>query len=120
MPPPSSGTGGPPEAGTASEGRVIASGGTLVLASAELPAGQPLALSLDLEVRPERFDPHPTRIMTVGREPLDIVAVIDPTDPTRAQIEVPPGWLAPGRYVVDVKTTERSHFPLRRYQILIE
>ena len=33
-------------------------------------------------------------------------------------VDVDTGWLRPsGRYLIEVKTLERSHFPLRRYAL---
>ena len=31
------------------------------------------------------------------------------------RLELDPEWLTPGRYMIEVRTVEKSHFPLRRY-----
>jgi hypothetical protein len=35
----------------------------------------------------------------------------------QARFEIDPAWLAWGVNIVEVKTTEASHFPLRRYTL---
>jgi hypothetical protein len=34
-----------------------------------------------------------------------------------ATLELDPSWLLPGSYFVELQTTERSAFPVRRYAI---
>ena len=39
-------------------------------------------------------------------------------DRTRARIDLPPDALnRPGRYIIEIETTEKSHIPLRRFAI---
>ena len=48
-----------------------------------------------------------------------IVSVGGCEEPTRPTIEVPAEFLSPGRYLVEVKTTEATHYPLLRYVIVV-
>jgi hypothetical protein len=59
-------------------------------------------LSLD-SARPDRERPITGRIVDGSRR--------------TARIEVPTKWLVADSYLVEIKTTEKSHFPLRRYKI---
>jgi len=99
-----------PEEGVAS----VESGQTVTLSAASaMEEGAVLDLVLGEPSNTE--EPLSARILAEGRE-LPLFAILS-EDRTRARIVVPPGWLSPGRYLVEVKTTERSHFPLRRYVI---
>ena len=53
---------------------------------------------------------------TRGRA-LDLLAAVEVDGRMSARLEVEPGWLLPGSYLVELRTTERSHFPLRRYPL---
>jgi hypothetical protein len=61
-------------------------------------------------------EPLPARILAPDGRLLELPAGVA-ADARRARIEIPAGWLAPGRYIIELKTTERSHFPLRRYAL---
>ena len=36
-----------------------------------------------------------------------------------AAVALQPEWLSPGRYLVELRTREKSHFPLRRYVLSV-
>jgi hypothetical protein len=82
-----------------------------------LPAGRAVALNLQLVEPAANGDPLAGRILTEGRVPLGLSAAILGEDRRTARVEIEAGWLLPGRYVIEVHTTERSHFPLRRYAL---
>ncbi len=51
----------------------------------------------------------------VFREALEIRGALHEADRRSARFELQADWLSPGRYIIEMKTTERTHFPLRRY-----
>ena len=99
----------PPATGVA----VLESGQTLSIAAADVADG--LTLDLRLGEPSTTADPLEGRILTEGRELPLTAAVSD--DRNSVRIAVPPGWLSPERYVIEIKTTEKTHFPLRRYAV---
>ena len=68
--------------------------------------------SADAEPRPVRLVSQPDHRI------LELAGALE-ADRRAATIEVDPGYLQPGTYLVEMKTTERSHFPLRRYFIVV-
>jgi hypothetical protein len=96
---------------------VIESGETLALDSASLPSGRPLVLKLALGEPSRSADPRPVRVIAPDGRLLHLSGALVADDRRSAEVEIDPDWLAPGRYVVEVKTTEKSHFPLRRYAL---
>ena len=95
----------------------IESGGTLELEAASLPQGRPLVLALRLGEPSQILGPRPVRVIAPDGRLLHATGRVDPEDRLTASLEIDPAWLIPGRYIVEVKTTERSHFALRRYAI---
>ena len=94
----------------------IASGETIEIDLGSLEAGRPLVLRLDLG-EPSRTDqPRPVRLYGPDGSVREDQGALG-EGRTSARYEIDPAWLAPGRYVIEVKTTERSHFPLRRYAL---
>jgi hypothetical protein len=74
---------------------------------------------LDLQLGEPSADDEPLagRILAEGRAPLQIAGAIGGEDRRIARVEIPAGWLSPGRYIVEVRTSERTHLPLRRYAL---
>jgi len=95
----------------------LLSGETLEISADALPAGRAVALNLQLTEPSADGDPLAGRILSEGRVPLDLSAAILGEDRRTARVEIEAGWLSPGRYVIEVQTTERTHFPLRRYAL---
>ena len=114
--------GGPPPA---TPGNGVTRPGDLTLVSGEtseisgdaLPVGRATALHLRLAEPSVDGDPLAGRILSEGRAPLDLSAAILGEDRRTATVEIEADWLSPGRYVIEVQTTERTHFPLRRYAL---
>ena len=96
---------------------VIESGETLALDAASLPVGRPLVLKLALAEPSRSADPRPVRVIAPDGRLLHLSGALVADDRRSAEVEIDPDWLAPGRYVVEVKTTEKTHFPLRRYAL---
>ena len=97
----------------------IASGATLAVDPGELRSGRPLRLALELGVPSADLEPRPVRVIAPDGRLLETVGPVDPDDRLTTSLSIDPDWLTPGRYIVEVKTTERTHFPLRRYAIEI-
>jgi hypothetical protein len=96
----------------------IATHETIQLDRASLTPGKPVVLRLDLEVPSRSQEPRPVRVISMeDRRILEGQGILG-EDRSDARFELDPGFLSiPGRYVVEVKTTEISHFPMRRFGI---
>ena len=109
----------PDPAAAPATGHRVESGATLELSLEELPPDAPVRVSLLLGVPSTSADPRPVRVIAeADRRVLETEGHLD-AERGAATFEIEPGWLQPGRYVVEVRTTERSHFPLRRYAIQV-
>lgn len=95
----------------------IASHQTLQLDAASLVPGIPVVLRLTLGEPSRNQDPRPVRVVSADSRVFEGEGVLG-EGLADARFEIDPEFLrAPGRYVVEVKTTELTHFPLRRYAI---
>ncbi|MFQ5416063.1 MAG: hypothetical protein ACE5FL_03330 [Myxococcota bacterium] len=96
----------------------LAAGETLEIAAADIRTDVPFVLSVLLPPPKAGVEVLEARVLAENEEPLETRAVLDADDRGRAAVTIDGAWLArPGRYVVEVRTTELSHFPLRRYAI---
>jgi len=104
-----------PQPATSDELRV-ASGQTVAIESSTLEPGRPVVLHLVLGEPSRTDEPRPVRILDAedGTRNLEAKAVLD-AGRSEARFEIDPTFLHPGRYIVEVKTTEPSPLPLRRY-----
>ena len=89
---------------------------TIQLDSASLQPGKPLVLHLDLEVPSLDAEPRPVRVVSPDRGVYEGQGVLDESR-SDARFEIDPAFFKPGRYLVEIKTTEMTHFPLRRFLI---
>ena len=88
--------------------------------AASLVEGESWSLNLDLEVPATGDEPLRGRVLAMhdtARTPLPIEAAIAGEQRRHATLALPGYWLTPGRYVIEVRTRERSHLPLRRYVV---
>ncbi|HXK24756.1 MAG TPA: hypothetical protein VMS55_18945 [Myxococcota bacterium] len=94
----------------------VASGQTIAIEASTLEPGRPVVLHLVLGEPSRSDDPRPVRILDAedGSRNLEAKAVLE-DGRSEARFEIDPTFLHPGRYIVEVKTTEASFFPLRRY-----
>lgn len=98
----------------------LASGEVIAIAAADLP-GQG-ALTVELEVPPpsEGVEGLAARVVAPDSTTFESTAPLASPGRDRVRLEVPADWLRrPGKYIVEVKTTERTPLPLRRYAIVI-
>ncbi len=93
--------------------------GRLVIDPEQLEAGLPLTVHLGLPEPSRNEEPRPVRLIS---QPDNRILELEGRlsgDRTSAAIAIDPAYLTPGVYLVEVRTTERSHFPLRRYGIVV-
>jgi hypothetical protein len=96
----------------------IATHETIQIDRASLVPGKPVVLRLDLEVPSRSDEPRPVRVISMADRRLIEGQGILGEGLADARLEIDPAFLSvPGRYVIEVKTTEISHFPLRRFAI---
>jgi hypothetical protein len=93
----------------------IASNETIQIDAASLLPGRPVVLRLVLGEPSRSQEPRPVRVLSEDSRVFEGQGILG-SDLAGARFEIDPAFLAaPGRYIVEVKTTEQSHFPLRRY-----
>lgn len=85
-----------------------------------LPTDAPASIDLVLPITIEGAEVLAARILAEGREPLILEGAVRGPNREVVRLEVPPGWIEPGSYLIEVKTTERSHFPLRRFALIVD
>lgn len=61
-----------------------------------------------------------TRVMSEGREMLELEGRVGGPDRNVVRIDVPAGWFEPGSYLIEVRTGETSHAPLRRFALIVD
>ena len=98
----------------------VASGETLTLSAAALEREPAVTIGLDLGVPSADGAPRPARVIAPDGRLLEQQAPVEASERRTASLTLDSEWLRPGRYIVEVKTTERSHFPLRRYAVVVE
>jgi hypothetical protein len=89
---------------------------TIQIDSASLVPGKPVVLRLDLEVPSQTDEPRPVRVISPEKRVFEAQGVLG-EGRSDARFEIDPAFFKPGRYLVEVKTTELTHFPLRRFLI---
>jgi hypothetical protein len=94
----------------------MAAGETIEIDSKSLEPGRPVVVRLDLGEPSRTDEPRPVRIYGPGGFVREGQGALG-GGRASARYEIDPAWLVPGRYVIEVKTTELSHFPLRRYAV---
>jgi hypothetical protein len=63
----------------------------------------------------EGDEPLGFRIVSPDGRRLEGQASPGGDDRRRARVQIEPGWLSQGRYLVELRTREKSHFPIRRF-----
>jgi hypothetical protein len=89
---------------------------TIQLDSASLTPGRPLVMHLDIEVPQLTDEPRPVRVISPEGRIFEGQGVLG-EGRSNARFEIDPAFFKPGRYLVEIKTTEMTHFPLRRFLI---
>jgi len=112
--------GGEAAPGVRRPAHMVEPGRKLRVAGANLTAGESLELGLSLPVRHEGEEPLWARIVAQGRDPYETEGVLAGGDGTFARLDVPPEWLVPGTYLIELKVREQTPLPLRRYVLEID
>ena len=99
------------------EGLVLRSGATLEIARASLSTGEPVVVNLLLPEPSRTSEPLAVRVLAFDGRTLETRGALHEADRRSARFELQADWLSPGRYIIEMKTTERTHFPLRRYAL---
>jgi len=82
-----------------------------------------LNVDLALPISLPGSDPVAARVLVMaeGYEPLLLDGRTRGADRNTVRLEVPAGWLVPGQqYLIEIRTTEKSHNPLRRFVFAVE
>jgi len=79
-----------------------------------------LNVDLALPISIVGSDPLWARVLTAEREPLVLDGLVRGADRNSVRLEVPAAWLVPGRYLIEIKTPEQTHLPLRRFAFVVE
>jgi hypothetical protein len=99
------------------EGLVLRSGATLEIARASLSSDEPVIVNLLLPEPSRTSEPLAVRVLAFDGRTLETRGALHEADRRSARFELQADWLSPGRYIIEMKTTERTHFPLRRYAL---
>jgi hypothetical protein len=98
----------------------LTTGEAMSVAVKDLPTERPLALNLLLPTALQSADALPARIVAMeGSRELKLPDALVANDRGKVQVQIESGWLSPGRYQIEIKTTEPSHLALRRYLLEI-
>ena len=96
----------------------IVSGSEVAIDSAALVPGKPVVLHLVLAEASRTDEPRPVRVLSPEGQAVEGKGSLD-EGRLEVRFEFDSAFLRPGRYIVEVKTTEMSHLPLRRYAIQV-
>ena len=86
---------------------------------AALPAARALLVELTLVEPSTHAEPLPAQLRETSGRSLDLLAAVELDERRSARVEIEPGWLRAGSYLIELRTTERSHFPIRRYPFTV-
>ena len=94
----------------------LTAGETMSVAVQDLPTERPLALNLLLPAALPSADALPARIVAMdGSRELKLSDAAVANDRGKVQVQIESGWLSPGRYLIEIETTEPSPLAPRRY-----
>jgi hypothetical protein len=94
----------------------IGENGRLSVSLADLREGDVLALDLEMPDEARGEGPRQVRVVDVERQRLlETTGAAVSGAETGLRIEIDPGWLQPGSYLIEVKTAEKRPLALRRY-----
>jgi hypothetical protein len=94
----------------------LTAGETTSVVAQDLPTGRPLALNLLLPAGLPSAAGLPARIIAMdGSRELKLTDAVVANDRDQVRVQIESAWLTPGRYRIEIETTERSHLALRRY-----
>lgn len=98
----------------------LTAGETMSVAVQDLPTERSLGLNLLLPTALPSADALPARIVAMdGSRELKLPDALVANDRGKVQVQIESDWLLPGRYRIEIKTTEPSHPAPRRYLLEI-
>ncbi len=96
----------------------LTAGETTSISAHDLPTEQPLILNLLLPVALPSADALPARIVAMdGSGELKLSDAVVASDRDRVRVQIESGWLSPGRYRIEIETSEQSPLALRHYPL---
>ena len=113
-------TRGTPEPVAYFSGVGVRTHGTVEIPRSALDAGEPIVVNLLLPQSSRDGSPRPVTIVSPDGRLLETEGVLLTEDRRSATLEVAADWLVPGRHIVQMQTTEITHFPLRRYVLEVK
>ena len=98
-----------------SESYAIPIRGRIAISASSFAPDVPVALDLELPDAIRGSDTRPVRVAAVDGRQMRTTASVRSGAGSGIRLELAPGWLVPGRYLIEVTTDEKTHFPMRRY-----
>lgn len=98
----------------------IPESGRISIEADALPTGQVLTLGLALADEARGDEPLAVRVVSVDGRVLEITALPMNGKGGGVQLGIDADWLLPGNYMIQIKTVERTQFPLRRYVLVVQ
>ena len=93
----------------------IAAGGRLTLDEAALPGEGPLTLALELADEARGSGKQAVRVISVDGRRIDTTASPLPGAGSGVRLEIDPGFLSAGRYMIEIDTEDEHPLQIRRY-----
>lgn len=93
----------------------IEEGGRLSIDAQALREGAVVTLGLALADEARGDEPLSVRVVSVDGRVLDLSAAPTDAEGGGVQLAIEADWLRPGDYMIQIKTIEKTSFPLRRY-----
>ncbi len=96
----------------------LTAGETMSISAHDLPTEDPLVLNLLLPAALPSADALSVRIVAMdGSGELKLSNAVGANERDRVRVQIESGWLSPGRYRIEIETTERSQLALRHYPL---
>ena len=93
----------------------IAAGGRLALDSSALPDEGPLILALELTDEARSSGEQAVRVISADGRRMDTTSSPLPGAGSGVRLEIDPGFLSPGRYMIEIDTEDKHPLQIRRY-----
>ncbi len=93
----------------------IAAGGRLTLDRAALPNDGPLTLAIELTDEARGSGKRAVRVISTDGRRIDTMASPLPGAGSGVRLEIDPGFLTTGRYMIEIDTVDKHPLQIRRY-----
>jgi len=98
----------------------IAEGGRLSIAAEELPEDAPLSLVLEISDEARGEGVRSVRVVSVDGRRLDASATPLAGEGSGVRLDVEPGFLSPGRYLIEIDTVDPHPLRIRRFVLEVK